>query len=62
LRVELHFVRKGFPQTPPVLTIHIMGDSAMVEKVLVAVRKAVGEELTDLEESAYMAPERRPPA
>jgi len=39
-----------------------MGDSAMVEKVLVAVRKAVGEELTDLEESAYMAPERRPPA
>jgi len=62
MKVELHFVRKGYPQMPPVLTIHIMGDSAAVEKVMAAVRKAVGEELTDLEESAYMASERRPPA
>jgi len=57
MRVELHFVRKGFPQTPPVLIVKVEGDRSTVEKVIEAVRKAVGE-MEELEESSYVTPAR----
>jgi len=57
MRVELHFVRKGFPQTPPVLTVKVEGDRSSVEKVVEAVRKAV-DEIEELEESSYVTPAR----
>jgi len=52
VKVELSFIRKGFPPAPPTLLVKIEGDRQAVEKVLAAVRKTVEEELTDLEESA----------
>jgi len=57
MRVELHFVRKGFPQTPPVLIVKVEGDRSSVEKVVEAVRKAV-DEIEELEESSYVTPAR----
>jgi len=57
MRGALHFVRKGFPQMPPVLIVKVEGDRSTVEKVVEAVRKAV-DEIEELEESSCVTQAR----
>jgi len=59
MKIEVDFVPKGLPRKRPILKVVISGEKQTVETVLAAVRKAVEEELPDLEELAYVTEELR---